>query len=705
MKHFLAIGLAVVIYFVQAPSYVFRMWNHLPDHGDSFINTWILAWDAHALFDPALSVWDAPIFYPIENALAFSETLFGNLWLTMPLQYLTGNPVFASNMLFLASFVLSSYCVYLLTYDLTSHFGASLIAGLIFSFNPYRWSHAGHLQLLPIFWTPLALLFAVRFFRNFSKSSFFLMLLMIWLQFYTSIYLGTMLFTTLGIFAVFFFWFSKEGKDRFCLFLDPKQLKLMLIGLGSSVLVLLPLGLPYIETAGKWSFFRSLQENSSYSAEPLSFIFGIPGSWASYEFLKNIPMDIRVGEGAVFLGLVPVFLVILNRLMNGYGKNLYSHNQRILQRSFFWTGMILMILMLGPYLVLFNQNTNIPMPYQLVYYLVPGAKAMRVPARFFQLLLLCFSVLAAFSISGFMKKSTLWPGWQRWLIIGVFSGFLCFDYSLRDNEGVLAETADQMPKVYDYLVGGEQDSPVLEIPIGRSPYKYLYYQTKHWRPAIGGISGWVTPEVNQMARIIDPGPSRRALKKIEASLAETVVIHLNLCSDQEREKWKLADLSQSGFSFAGRFEDALVWERHRARVSGSVLRRVGRPDTRGKITVEYEGQALDIVKGIDGKLSVNTGITGTPGTFRQVFLDNGIALLAPNGRYVSVESGSGSVAANKDSIGESEIFMKESSGKNELLLKTPEGYYLTIEDGLLTATGDDSQTGAVFRFKYVEDNP
>ena len=356
-------------------------------------------------------------------------------------------------MLFMASFVLSSYCVFLITYDLTRHFGASLIAGLIFSFSPYRWMHSGHLQLLPIFWTPLAFLFAVRFFKSYNKVPFFLMLLMIWIQFYTSLYLGTMLITTLGIFTVFYHWFGKEGKDRFCLILDPKLLKMMLMGLASSVLILLPLGLPYIKTARTWNFFRSLQENSFYSAEPLGFILGFAENWANYDFLQNLPFDIRVGEGAVFLGLVPILLVVLNRVLNAREKNLYSVDQKVLQRSFFWTGLVLMVLMLGPYLVLFNHKTNIPMPYQLVYYLVPGAKAMRVPARFFQPLMLCFSVLAAFSISGFMKKSSHWPGWKRWLTVGVFFGFLCFDYSIRNIEGCPAETADQMPEVYELSDG------------------------------------------------------------------------------------------------------------------------------------------------------------------------------------------------------------------------------------------------------------
>ncbi len=704
MKHFLALGLAVLIYFIQGPGYVFHPWSHLPDLGDSFINSWILAWDAHSLFDSTLSVWDAPIFYPVENALAFSETLFGNLWLTIPVQYLTGNPVFTSNILFFSAFILSSFCVYLLAYELTRHYGASLVAGLIFSFSPYRWIHAGHLQLLPIFWTPLAFLFAVRFFRSLRRQDFVLMLLMIWMQFYTSVYLGTMLLTTLGIFTVFFHWFGKEGKDRFCLILDPRQLKMTLAGLGSSVLILLPLGLPYIETARKWNFFRSLEENSTYSAEPLSFILSFAENWGSYGFLKNLPFDIRGGEGAVFLGLVPILLVVSNRILNVRVKDLYTGEQKVLQHCFFWTGLVLMVLMLGPYLVLFNHKTNIPMPYQLVYYLVPGAKAMRVPARFFQPLLLCFSILAAFSISGFVKKSSLWPRWKRWLVFLLFSGFLCFDYSVQDSKGCQAETAEQMPLVYDYLMKGKQGSPVLEIPIMRSPYKYLHYQTKHWRPAIGGISGWVTPEVQQLAGMIDRRPSLKALNRIESSLAETVVIHLNLFNGEERKLWELVDLSRHGFSFSGRFEEALVWERNLNSSKESVLRRVGRPDPKGRIFINYQNQALDIVTGSGGRLSFREGLTGNPGTFRQVFLEDGIALLAPNGKYVSADSGGGYVAADKMSISESEVFFVEDHGKKELLLKTYAGKYLVVEGGLLKIAGDDSETGSIFSFSY-RDNP
>jgi len=64
--------------------------------------------------------------------------MFGNLWITLPVQYLTGNPTFAANTLFLLCFVLGAYCVFLLVNELTGDFWSGLTAGIVFSFNPAR---------------------------------------------------------------------------------------------------------------------------------------------------------------------------------------------------------------------------------------------------------------------------------------------------------------------------------------------------------------------------------------------------------------------------------------------------------------------------------------------------------------------------------------------------------------------------------------
>lgn len=701
MKHILAIGFFALIYFLQGPSYVRRMWDHLPDAGDSIINTWILAWNAHALSTPGISVWNAPIFYPVENALTFSETMFGNLWLTLPVQYLTENPVFSFNVLMMTAFVLSGFFAYILAYDLTRSYYPSILAGVLFSYSPYRWYHTPHLQLLPIFWSALAFLFAIRFYRSRGKLPFSLMLLMIWIQFYSSIYLGLMLVTALASFTVFYYVFGSEGRDRLALVLDPKLRKMMAAGLAASILALSPLGLPYLETARKMGFTRTVEENLLYSAEPLGFILGVPPSWASYGFLQDLGFGIRIGEGAVFLGLVTILLVVLSRIA-AIRKCLPNNREELIyQRSFFWTGIVLMVLMLGPHLIIFDQDTGIPMPYLIFYYLVPGAEAMRAPARFFQPVMLCFAILSAFVVTGFIRKFAEWPKWKFGIIAAGFILLLGIDYAVRDSDGVEFDTFGEMPEVYEYLKQGGRESPVLEIPVREFHYQYLYYQTYHWRPSIMGVSGWSPPGVMRLARIFDEGPSPRALRQIASSPVETVVIHLGELGQEMREKWDCADLSRIGFADAGFFGDSRVWERIPEDNADSVLMQPGRPDSRGRIVIEASGRVLEVGQG--GTVQLSPEQNANP-EFRQFFLEGDkIALLAPNGFYLRVAPETGRVSADADEIGEEAVFSREEAGRGRFRLRTPEGKYLLIGDGELKAESASTEEASVFDFRYSDD--
>ena len=91
------------------------------DIGDPLLNTWIIAWDAHsALTDPlglvqgGSGLFDANIFFPLPNTLAFSEHLFSTAALVLPLGQVSGQPVIAYNLSLLLSFPLAGLGMYLL---------------------------------------------------------------------------------------------------------------------------------------------------------------------------------------------------------------------------------------------------------------------------------------------------------------------------------------------------------------------------------------------------------------------------------------------------------------------------------------------------------------------------------------------------------------------------------------------------------------
>src|SRR5215467_3257256 len=66
-------------------------------HSDAQLNTWILAWDAHALAHHPRDLFNANIFSPEPRTLAYSETLLGYMPIAGPLLWLGGSPALAFN--------------------------------------------------------------------------------------------------------------------------------------------------------------------------------------------------------------------------------------------------------------------------------------------------------------------------------------------------------------------------------------------------------------------------------------------------------------------------------------------------------------------------------------------------------------------------------------------------------------------------------
>ncbi|HUE86874.1 MAG TPA: hypothetical protein VMO26_12440 [Vicinamibacterales bacterium] len=147
------------------------------DLGDSLLNLWILGWGAEnvpRLLTGQISLadyWNANIFHPEPLALSLSEHLFGQVLQILPIYWLSGNLIFAYNLLFITSFALSGFGMYLLVRDLLTpdepaFSPAAFIAGLVFAFLPFRIAQVAHIQSLSSQWMP----FALYGFRRYTRS-------------------------------------------------------------------------------------------------------------------------------------------------------------------------------------------------------------------------------------------------------------------------------------------------------------------------------------------------------------------------------------------------------------------------------------------------------------------------------------------------------------------------------------------------------
>jgi hypothetical protein len=549
VKHLAVLATAIGIFFIQAPTFILHPADHVADGGDAVLNAWILAWNAHALANPWLSVWNAPIYNPVPNTLAFSEAMFGNLPITLPVQYLTGNHVLAANALVFCSFVLGMYTTFLLAFRLTANYAAGIVAGIIFSFNPYRWSEIHHLQLLPFFWAPPALLCCHQFLETRNSIPLIGATLLLVAQTYASIYLGIILFLMMLVFAACY-WIAESRATDFRAPFTAVQIAAAGI---VALVALAPIGLPYLRVIRDWEFSRSESENATFSAEPFSF------------FVCNSCFQNRLGgesllpgpvRGAYGLGIVPWLLAGTGLVLAWrVGKD------RVCLR-FGWTALVMAVFMLGPYLIWLDQKTDIPLPYLLVYHVVPGAKAMRVPARFVFPLLLCLAVLSGYAVLYLTMIWKRWPMSARVVVCLVGVLLLAADYALADRDGFKLQQREQFAPVYDYLAASGNGQPVLELPAEiRQQFSYLHYQTAHWRPLVGGETGCYTPAVLELARRTRGEPTDAALQLLRLTPAKTIVIHLDQYEPQTAMAWRNADLTPYGFELIGPLGNAVVWER------------------------------------------------------------------------------------------------------------------------------------------------
>src|SRR5256884_8931788 len=103
-------------------------------HADNLLNTWIMAWDCHALAHDPLKLFSANAFHPTPRVLALSEHLLGNLPVFAPVYAATGNPILAHNVTMLASYVVAGLSMFCLIRAWTCSFAAGLFAGCLFAF-------------------------------------------------------------------------------------------------------------------------------------------------------------------------------------------------------------------------------------------------------------------------------------------------------------------------------------------------------------------------------------------------------------------------------------------------------------------------------------------------------------------------------------------------------------------------------------------
>src|SRR5471030_564239 len=177
-----------------APIFNFAQARSASYEGDARAFIWVLAWDNHAVLDRVAPLFDANKLYPLTNALAYGEHLFGISVFTLPVYAATRNPVLAYNVIWILAYVLSAAAVHLLAWRYTRDHLAAMTAALASAFCFFRMHHGhGHLNLIWSFWIPLSFIAMDRWVARLTWTRLSALVVIVVLQSLASWYEGVLI--------------------------------------------------------------------------------------------------------------------------------------------------------------------------------------------------------------------------------------------------------------------------------------------------------------------------------------------------------------------------------------------------------------------------------------------------------------------------------------------------------------------------------
>lgn len=498
---------------------------------DAKLIQWIIGWDVHAFLAQPLALFDANIFAPLPNTLAYAEHLIGSAVLAAPVIWLTDNYFLATNLVALLSIPLSGLGAYLLARRLGAGPQAAFLAAVIFAFAPPRFFRLAQLQLTTIQWMPFCLAWLHQYLDEGRPRHLRLALLMFTAQALSGGHGAVFLAVSIGGLLLYRFGLGEP------LALLRRVRDAGVIGL----LTLLPVVLvflPYLDAQRNAGLMRTLDgwrtSTASFLASP-SYVH----TWIAQAF----PESWRTGPDAyLFPGYLPLLLPLAGLLAwlrtrrGDTTSRPLRHNNALFYTAL---GGGCFALLLGP-------------PYGVWQWVYdwPILNFIRVPTRFSLVLMLALAMLAAL---GFERVARAWPARRRTVVATVLALLLVGEFAAAPLD--VADARHQLPAIDRWLDRQIKPFTVAEAPMPRDPEDYsaqnarnalyMVHSMAHWQKTVHGFSGVLPDEHNQLYRAMAAFPSEDAISRLRRLGTTYVIYHADLTNAETR-----AQLDQQFAPFA-----------------------------------------------------------------------------------------------------------------------------------------------------------
>ncbi len=535
---------AVVLACVLTYPYAFKF-DHVGrvDTNDGRWSIWVVSWVAHALTTDPRHVFRANIFYPHDDALAYSEANLAAGVAGVPVWLLTHNPYATHNFVVLVSFILSFVGTYYLCRYLTGSRPAAAVAGVLFAYCPFVFARTPHIQLLLIGGLPFCMLAFHRLIDRVTVGRAVALGAILWFQGLACAYYG--IFGGLAVGAASIVLAITRGRWR-----DWRYWA----GIGGaavvSIALTVPFFLPYINLQRATGFARSLDGARTYSANLAAW--AASGSWAHRWWLDAIPSRSEV----LFPGIVTLILGVAGAWIGLRARESRAPLEEVPPKSesrapldavpprpksraplygvpgSIERGVVLSYVVIAviSFWITFGPKAGL---YSLLYQFVPVFTLLRAPARTGIVVTLCLVVLASFAVARLVERKR-----HPWTIAGALMALAIAD--LVQAPIGLRDAAPTAP-AYEELAR-QHTAPVAVFPFWargidfHGHAEYMLASTAHWQPLINGYSDHIPQDFRDNAAILRHFPDANSFAVLERLGARYVVIHLQLYAGTTRDE-------------------------------------------------------------------------------------------------------------------------------------------------------------------------
>lgn len=518
---------------------IFNLDTMVFGYTDELLITWILNWNIHALFDNILDFYNSNIFYPYHLTLTFSDAFITSSIIGLLTKLWTNEPLAVYNFNIIFSITSLGFTTYLLVKHLSKNIFAGIISGTLMAFSIYTVTRYFHLQLISIFWLPLAILAFIKFIESGKIRYYIVFIFCVIAQAANSFFPIYLLGWSLFILSVII---TLNNSKLLKKLFDKKVLLLSFL----TIFIIFLLAKPYLETSSNFNYVRDIRDTINFANRQEYILY--PSNKTKLEsFLKksfytNDSNKLKHDGYWGFALILCSLFVLINYIK--YRNQNYS----IYTKSFILIAFSSYILSLGPALQWFGKviksPTLIPLPYAIFYYLIPGFKAFRNSARWELLVVFSLSIIIGLFFAQKFQKTNIKI---QFIITFIICSLVFLEIKL-PLEYVKVPTYSKYPSIYTEIHKLPQNTRLIELPLynwNMTPFAVkenlrLLYNTKHFKQTVNGTSGFYPPEWEEWSLYyIFNFPDKKSINHLREIGATHIILHKDDYDQMEKVKYKL----------------------------------------------------------------------------------------------------------------------------------------------------------------------